>query len=169
MSRRIKPLFLLTLTLAASIGAPASRLARAQPPDAGAPLEVIRGSLESIRERPARQRWKVDVALWDLVGDHVTHVDRTAILAIAPRLHDITLKAAQMVGGQEHRRWSASVELWRTLDSHPSPLTRNDLKALRAIFEAMSTTVGDNALPGDRERRAANCALWRAALESLSK
>jgi hypothetical protein len=132
-----------------------------------APLEAIRGSLESIQERPARRRWKADVALWDVVGDHIGHLDKSAILAIAPHLHDMTMMATQMVGGQEKKRWSANIELWRRLDSHPSPLTRDDLKAMRMSFEVMSTPVGDNALPGDRERWAANCALWRSALESL--
>jgi hypothetical protein len=123
----------------------------------------------SIRERPARLRWKVDVALWDLVGDRVNHLDTRAILAIAPRVHDMTMKAAQMMGGQERARWNANVELWRRLDSHPSPLTRDDLKAMRASFEVMSTPVGGQALPGDRERWAANCALWRGALDSLTR
>jgi hypothetical protein len=129
-----------------------------------APLEYIRGSLESIRERPARRRWKTEVALWDIVGDHIGHIDKSAMLAIAPHLHDLTMMATAMVGGQEKKRWSANIEMWRRLDAHPSPLTRDDLKAMRASFEVMSTPVNDNALPGDRERWAANCALWRSAL-----
>lgn len=168
MRPRFGALFVLTLLLASAIGAGASRVVHAQVPGGSAPLEVIRSSLVSIRERPARRRWKADVALWDLAGDHIGRLDRSAIVAMAPHLHDMTMLSAQMMGGQERKRWSANVELWRRLDSHPSPVTRDDLKAMRASFEAMSTPVGDNALPGDRERWAANVALWRDALESLS-
>ncbi len=168
MSRRIGSTVLLTLMLATLSWTSAWRHADAQTAGDLAPLDVIRTSVDSIRERPVRRRWKIDVELWDLVGDHIGKLDRQAILQIAPRLNDMTMSAAQMMGGQERKRWTANVELWRRLDSHPSPLTRDDIKAMRASFEVLSTPVGDNAVPGDRERWAANCALWRAALDSLS-
>jgi len=50
------------------------------------PLELIRGSLDSIRERPARRRWKDDVELGDAVamGGELRALARRAGDPLAP-------------------------------------------------------------------------------------
>lgn len=122
-----------------------------QAPATRSPLEVMKASLDTVRNAAEKERWNANIQLWTIALAHPGPIAKKDLTRMSTQFDRMTSNVSKIRVAAEKERWDANVEMWRVLIENKGVLTARAVSTLTPVFETMKANVAE--IPRQRRVR----------------